>query len=225
MSQREVGSVSIVFKVLRVYQPGGLGERTTLLKQLVDQKVPAHCWVSGFHHFGHGGGGSPGFKSWASNHQTLFSSMAPIKDTVKVKALDGDNGGTKDEGKPRDGRGKIKENGEGKGTKDAKEAKNDKSEGKNGKGDQKGAASDKPVCRYFLSDTGCKKGQKCPFPHDEWNWNIQAGPVLVLWFDPTYEARMSSEGCPKGEEGDWRGCEVQGWKRQRKRWRSWNSAW
>ena len=100
MSQREVGSVSIVFKVLRVYQPGGLGERTTLLK-------------SGFHHFGHGGGGSPGFKSWASNHQTLFSSMAPIKDTVKVKALDGDNGGTKDEGKPRDGRDKIKENGEG----------------------------------------------------------------------------------------------------------------
>ena len=212
MSQREVGSVSIVFKVLRVYQPGGLGERTTLLK-------------SGFHHFGHGGGGSPGFKSWASNHQTLFSSMAPIKDTVKVKALDGDNGGTKDEGKPQGGRGKIKENGEGKGTKDAKEAKNDKSEGKNGKGDQKGAASDKPVCRYFLSDTGCKKGQECPFPHDEWNWNIQAGPVLVLWFDPTYEARMSSEGCPKGEEGDWRGCEVQGWKRQRKRWRSWNSAW
>ena len=151
-------------------------------------------------------------------------SMAPIKDTVKVKALGGDNGGTKDEGKPRDGRDKIKENGEGKGTKDAKEAKNDKSEGKNGKGDQKGAASDKPVCRYFLSDNGCKKGQKCPFPH-EWNWNIQAGPVLVLWFDPTYEARMSSEGCPKGEEGDWRGCEVQGWKRQRKRWRSWNSAW
>ena len=31
VSQREVGSVSsIVFKVLRVYQPGGLGKRTTL---------------------------------------------------------------------------------------------------------------------------------------------------------------------------------------------------
>ena len=48
MSQREVGSVSIVFKVLRVYQPGGLGERTTLLKQLVDQKVPGLLgeWLS-----------------------------------------------------------------------------------------------------------------------------------------------------------------------------------
>ena len=29
-----------MFKVLRVYEPGGLGERTTLLKQLVDQQVP-----------------------------------------------------------------------------------------------------------------------------------------------------------------------------------------
>ena len=30
----------MIFKVLRVYQPGGLGERTALLRQLVDQKVP-----------------------------------------------------------------------------------------------------------------------------------------------------------------------------------------
>ena len=41
VAQREVSSVGIMFKVPRVYQPGGLGERTTLLKQLVDQKVPA----------------------------------------------------------------------------------------------------------------------------------------------------------------------------------------
>lgn len=41
VSQREVGSVGIIFKILTVYQPGGLGERTTLLKQLVDQKVPS----------------------------------------------------------------------------------------------------------------------------------------------------------------------------------------
>ena len=40
IAQREVGSIHIIFKVLRVYQPGGLGERTALLKQLVDQKVP-----------------------------------------------------------------------------------------------------------------------------------------------------------------------------------------
>ena len=38
---REVSSIGIMFKILRVYQPGGLGERTTLLKQLVDQKVPS----------------------------------------------------------------------------------------------------------------------------------------------------------------------------------------
>ena len=32
VSQREVGSVSIIFKILRVYQPGGLGERTAMLR-------------------------------------------------------------------------------------------------------------------------------------------------------------------------------------------------
>ena len=41
VSQREVNSVSIVYKILRVYQPGCLGERKTLLKQLVEQKVPS----------------------------------------------------------------------------------------------------------------------------------------------------------------------------------------
>ena len=40
IAQREVGSIHVIFKVLRVYQPGGLGERTALLRQLVDQKVP-----------------------------------------------------------------------------------------------------------------------------------------------------------------------------------------
>ena len=40
VAQREVDCVHIVYKILRVYQPGGLGERTALLKQLVDQKVP-----------------------------------------------------------------------------------------------------------------------------------------------------------------------------------------
>ena len=41
VSQREVGSVSIIFKILRVYQPGGLGERTTLLRQLIYHKIPS----------------------------------------------------------------------------------------------------------------------------------------------------------------------------------------
>ena len=47
VAQREVSSIGIMFKVLRVYQPGGLGERTTLLKQLVDQKVlsPLSDWM------------------------------------------------------------------------------------------------------------------------------------------------------------------------------------
>lgn len=40
VSSRNIGSIPIVFHVLKLYQPGGLGERTMLLKQLVDQKVP-----------------------------------------------------------------------------------------------------------------------------------------------------------------------------------------
>ena len=35
------------------------------------------------------------------------------------------------------------------------------------KGENKIASGEKPVCRYFLSESGCKKRQKCTFPH-EW---------------------------------------------------------
>ena len=95
-------------------------------------------------------------------------SIAPLKDTVKVKAMDGDGGGFKEDGnKHRDVREKAKDHSDGKGGKDAKEGKNPKSEGKNAKGESKGGTSDKPVCRYFLCESGCKKGQNCPFPH-EW---------------------------------------------------------
>lgn len=47
-------------------------------------------------------------------------SIAPIKDTVKVKALDGDGGAKDDGGKPRDGKGKSKDTGDQKDTKDPK---------------------------------------------------------------------------------------------------------
>ena len=38
---RDVGSVPILFRILKTYQPGGLAERSTLLRQLVEQKVPS----------------------------------------------------------------------------------------------------------------------------------------------------------------------------------------
>ena len=120
-----------------------------------------------------GGGGFPGeqfTESLMAEGEAAFhgGSTAPLKETVKVKALDGDGGGSKDDsGRPREGKDKPKDQSDAKGGKDSKDGKFDKQDGTNGKGDQKGSTLDKPVCRYFLSDQGCKKGQKCPFPH-EW---------------------------------------------------------
>ena len=42
ISNRSMGSVQIIFRVLTRYQPGGLAERTTLLKQLVEIKAPSN---------------------------------------------------------------------------------------------------------------------------------------------------------------------------------------
>ena len=39
IAQRRADSISIIFKVLKTYQPGSLAERSSLLKQLVDQRI------------------------------------------------------------------------------------------------------------------------------------------------------------------------------------------
>ena len=226
VSQREVGSVSIIYKILRVYQPGGLGERTTLLKQLVDQRVPNALgeWLSSLRAWRRWltrvqeldiqppdpvlllatldrfaaalakqspqvafrlqvtraalridvAPTEPGIQQFAESllaeGEAAFhgASTMPLKDTVKVKALDGDGGVTRDDGgKPRDARDKPRDVGDAKDSKDGKDNKNSKPDAKNVKGDTKNVSSEKPVCRYFLSEAGCKKGQKCSFPH-EW---------------------------------------------------------
>ena len=41
ISGRNMSAVSSVFKVLKAYQPGGLAERGSLLKQLVEVRAPA----------------------------------------------------------------------------------------------------------------------------------------------------------------------------------------
>ena len=91
----------------------------------------------------------------------------PIKETVKVKALDGEPAIAKEEVPKRDAKDRSKEGGDSKDPRDAKDSKGGKSGSKGAKGDGKGSAGDKPICRYFLSESGCKKGQTCPFPH-EW---------------------------------------------------------
>ena len=220
VSQREVNSVSIIFKVVRVYQPGGLGERTTLLKQLVDQRVPFALgewltslrawrrWLTRVQELGiqlpdpvlllataaglaknssqvafrlqvtraalridvapteHGI--QQFAESLLAEGEAVFhgSSSAPVKDTVKVRALDGDGGAPRDDGgKSKDTKDKGRDGQDNKDGGTNKDAKTSKPDPKHGKGDSKPTGGDRPV--YFLSDTGCKKGQKRSFPH-EW---------------------------------------------------------
>ena len=40
LASRATSSVDLVYRVLKKYQPGGLGERTHLLKQLVEARTP-----------------------------------------------------------------------------------------------------------------------------------------------------------------------------------------
>ena len=65
-----------------------------------------------------------------------------------------------------------------------------KQDGKGGsKGDfkQEFTADGKPICRYFFSSGGCKKGARCSFPH-EWGSQSKQGPMLGVWFRASHEA-------------------------------------
>lgn len=91
-----------------------------------------------------------------------------------MKALDGDHVAGKDESVKKEGKDKPKEIGDTKDVRDVKVAKGGKADSKGIKNDGKGGAGDKPICRYFLSESGCKKGQKCSFPH-EWKGTSKMG--------------------------------------------------
>ena len=52
VATRSMGSIAILFAIFRIFQPGGLGERTALLRHLVEVKVP-----NGSQPFETGGGG------------------------------------------------------------------------------------------------------------------------------------------------------------------------
>ena len=269
VAQREVSSIGIMFKVLRVYQPGGLGERTTLLKQLVDQKVPSplsewmvalRSWrrwltrvqelgiqppdpvllLSTLDRFAAGlARHSPqvAFRlqitraalrvdtapTERSIHQFSESLLAegeavfhggsslPIQDSVKVKALGSDPGGTKEEVMKKEGKEKSREVHDGKDVREGKEARGGKPDAKGSKGEVKPTSGEKPVCRYFISESGCKKGQKCTFPH-EWKgiskmgrcWNCGSSQHMKADCPVKETPRVKKEGVDekKGKETD-----------------------
>ena len=196
VSSRQISSVQVVFKILTRYQPGGLGERQQLLRQLVDVKVPSsigeivtslRSWkrwlvrcgelnlnppdatlmVATLDKFSSGLAklsAQSGFRLSATRAalrvdtcptvasvisfgetlmaeaETIFHGGGGIPMTSKVKAVGGVHDG----------------------------AKAQVSAGGGSKDDSR-KSSDGPrtPCRYFVSDSGCKKGKACPFPH-EW---------------------------------------------------------
>ena len=277
VAQREVSSIGIMFKVLRVYQPGGLGERTTLLKQLVDQKVPSPLsewmlalrswrrWLTRVQELGiqppdpvlllstldrfaaalarHSSqvafrlqitraalrvDTAPNERSIQQFSESLLAegeavfhggSSLPIKETVKVKALDGEHVPVKEEAVKKDHKEKVKENVDAKEARDGKESKGGKHDSKGAKSEAKTNPGEKPVCRYFLSETGCKKGQKCSFPH-EWKgvskvgrcWNC--GSTQHMRSEcPVKEVPLVKKGNVeerKGKEGDSKPAEGHG---------------
>ena len=211
VAQREMGSIQIVFKILRVYQPGGLAERTTLLRQLVEQRVPANVgeWI----------GALRSWRRWLvridelkiqppdpvlllatldryasalarASPQVAFrlqmvraalkvdvaptsfgiqqfaealmaegeavmhgGSTIPLKESTKVRSLEATEIKNA-EYKQYTGDGKS-----------GRESRDGKGDGKGGKGDGKNKST--PVCKFFLTEYGCKKGNQCGFVH-EW---------------------------------------------------------
>ena len=233
IAQREVGSIHIIFKVLRVYQPGGLGERTALLKQLVDQKVPTvmsewllalRSWRRWLTRVGELKIQTPDpvlllatldkFAAELSKQSqqisfrlqvaraTLRVDVNPTEvgvyqfaetllaeggsaahavgktKEVKIKAIDGSRDPHPPPPAPyvQPGGKGGKDGGKGTGKNGGKDG-GKKQDGKGGsKGDFKPefTANGKPICRYFLSSGGCKKGAQCSFPH-EWGSQSKQG--------------------------------------------------
>ena len=93
-------------------------------------------------------------------------SWLPLQENIKVRALDVEPSAAKEDPPKKEVRDKPKDPSDRKESRDGRENKGGKTEAKNVKGDQK-QLGEKPVCRYFISESGCKKGQKCSFPH-EW---------------------------------------------------------
>eukprot|EP00913_Durusdinium_trenchii_P001700 g1572.t1 len=146
-------------------------------------------------------------------------STLPIKETVKVKALDGEQAPAKEEAVRKDHKEKHKEGQDTKEARDGKDAKGGKHDSKGAKNDAKPTSGEKPVCRYFLSETGCKKGHKCSFPH-EWKgvskmgrcWNCGSSQHMRSEC-PVKEAPLVKKGNAeerKGKEVENKPVEVQG---------------
>ena len=195
LANRATSSAQVLFRIFTRYQPGGLGERAMLLRQLVDPRTPTsmlealeqlRAWKRYLRRAQELKIATPdatllvgALEKYVgvivkASPQTSFRlnsaraglriDVAPVVDSVlqfadvvlaeaeagfhstaqgtaaKVKAMVAGNGGSPDKTSGKGG-GKSKDGG----GKDAATA---------------------PVCRFFLTDGGCKKGADCTYKHE-----------------------------------------------------------
>ena len=195
ISSRMLGSTQIIFRVLTRYQPGGLDERTTLLKQLVEVKAPSN--VAGVTN------GLRSWKRWLVRVGEL--GINPPDPTLLMSALDKmagvlTKGSTQTGFRLSSARAQLQvdtcpslasvmsfadtllaeaesmlhggsslpfdPNVKVKAIDGGGKQPDGKGQGKGSGKDETGGSQSK-VCRYFTSDGGCKKGKACSFLH-EW---------------------------------------------------------
>ena len=199
VATRAMGSIAILFAVFKIYQPGGLGEKTALLRHLVDVKAPSGVgeWITALRNWrrwlvrlGELNIQAPDpvllvasldrfavvmakmstevafrlqvaraalqvdvvptmqgverfTQALLAEGETMFHAQAKgTNGNVKVKALD------------------VKDKNVGGGA-DGKTKSDDKKDGGGTKGDGS------MVCRFILTDDGCRRGKNCKFRH-EW---------------------------------------------------------
>ena len=197
ISSRSMGSIQIVFRVLTRYQPGGLAERSTLLKQLVEIKQPSNVagvvtslrswrrWLVRVGELGINPPDSTLLMSALDKLATVLTKGSPqtgfrlssARATLQVDTCPSIPGVVSFADTLLAEAESMFHGGstvpvDGVEVKSLDKAPEEKPPGKDVKPQLKSEKKDdsqQPVktCRYFVSEGGCKKGKNCTFPH-EW---------------------------------------------------------
>ena len=178
IANRQLGAAQIIFKVMKVYQPGGLGERQNTLQALTTTQ-PAGTYLEA----------STSLRMWQRHHSRAEELGATVPDpTLMVGALDkimskllqgnpqanfrlsAFRMGAQVDTKPTAATvkqlhqmllaevelamGSQDAQGKGQGSPAVKTLK-----------DNKAGSPAQPVCRFWKSDQGCRHGAQCKFQH------------------------------------------------------------
>ena len=188
ISGRNMSAVSIVFRVFKAYQPGGLAERGSLLKQLVEVRAPTNLgeWLTSLR----------GWRRWLLRLGEL--QVQPPDPVLLVGCLDRFAGVLTKLNEGAAFRIQVAKSALGvdvapavpgpgvEGYAEAlmaegeaachaamdtarKDTKKPAPEGSNPSSNQNGGKINDgkpPQCRFFLSDSGCRRGKDCTYAHE-----------------------------------------------------------